>query len=648
MTTRYLGAASGSATYVPIPGGGGVALTQPLPYRSMSSPATLHEEDALSRTYDARLMRRLLVYLSPYKTLVIAALVLLFAEGALQLAGPLFTRRVIDVAVPTRDSAAILRYTLLFAGALVAQFFCSYGNAMLTALLGQSVMRDLRIEIFAHLQRLSIAFFDRNPAGRLITRVTSDVEALNELFTSGVVSGLGDVFTLIAIGVAMFLMDWRLTLAALVVIPFVAGVSHWFRASVRESYRDIRTRLARINAFLQERITGMRIVQLFGREEMEKERFRGLNEAHLDANVQAIRFYAIYFPAIEVLTSVAIAILIVTSASFVHANTLTVGTVAAFLQLSRRFYEPLQDLADKFNILQTAMASSERIFLLLDTEPSADRAISAPPRPRQRTAVTVEFEDVWFAYDVGHVARIPTENPAGPEWVLKGVSFKADPGRTVALVGHTGAGKTTIVNLLMRFYDPQRGRILVNGSDIRTMPLEELRGLIAYVQQDIFLFAGDVATNIRLANPLTDDEVVAAASRVGADRIIRRLPDGYHQQLGERGSSLSVGERQLLSFARAVAAEASLLVLDEATSAVDSEIEAEIQRALSILMEGRTTIAIAHRLSTIVGADEILVLHHGEIVERGTHDSLLERAGLYDRLWRLQSGEAPRQVLRAG
>ena len=614
----------------------------------MSSPATLHEEDALSRTYDARLMRRLLVYLSPYKTLVIAALVLLFAEGALQLAGPLFTRRVIDVAVPTRDSAAILRYTLLFAGALVAQFFCSYGNAMLTALLGQSVMRDLRIEIFAHLQRLSIAFFDRNPAGRLITRVTSDVEALNELFTSGVVSGLGDVFTLIAIGVAMFLMDWRLTLAALVVIPFVAGVSHWFRASVRESYRDIRTRLARINAFLQERITGMRIVQLFGREEMEKERFRGLNEAHLDANVQAIRFYAIYFPAIEVLTSVAIAILIVTSASFVHANTLTVGTVAAFLQLSRRFYEPLQDLADKFNILQTAMASSERIFLLLDTEPSADRAISAPPRPRQRTAVTVEFEDVWFAYDVGHVARIPTENPAGPEWVLKGVSFKADPGRTVALVGHTGAGKTTIVNLLMRFYDPQRGRILVNGTDIRTMPLEELRGLIAYVQQDIFLFAGDVATNIRLANPLTDDEVVAAASRVGADRIIRRLPDGYHQQLGERGSSLSVGERQLLSFARAVAAEASLLVLDEATSAVDSEIEAEIQRALSILMEGRTTIAIAHRLSTIVGADEILVLHHGEIVERGTHDSLLERTGLYDRLWRLQSGEAPRQVLRAG
>ena len=625
-----------------------MALTQPLPYRGMSSPATLHEEDALSRTYDARLMQRLLVYLSPYKYLVVAALLLLFLEGALQLAGPIFTRRVIDVAIPAGDSGAIARYTLLFAGTLILQFVCSYGQAMLTALLGQSVMRDLRMEIFAHLQRLSISFFDRNPAGRLITRVTSDVESLNELFTSGVVSGLGDVFTLIAIGAAMFIMDWRLTLAAFVVIPLVFGVSHWFRASVRDAYRDIRTRIARINAFLQERITGMRIVQLFGREEMEQERFRILNEDHLDAHVRSIRYYAVYFPAIELLTSVALAILIVASARFVDAGTLTVGTVAAFLQLSRRFYEPLQDLAEKFNILQTAMASSERIFLLLDTQPAEGAGAGSHPRPRQRIAVTVTFENVWFAYDVGHVARVAADEPVEPEWVLKGVSFTAEPGRTIALVGHTGAGKTTIVNLLMRFYDPQRGRILVNGIDIRSMQLDELRGLIAYVQQDIFLFAGDVATNIRLANPLTDEEVAAAAARVGADRIIRRLPDAYHQELGERGSSLSVGERQLLSFARAVAADASLLILDEATSAVDSEIEAEIQRALSVLMEGRTTIAIAHRLSTIVGADEILVLHHGEILERGTHESLLGRAGLYDRLWRLQSGEQPGRVVRAG
>lgn len=593
-------------------------------------------------------MRRLLRYLSPYKALVGASLVLLGIEGALQLAGPILTQQVIDVALPQRDSGAILRITALFGLTLIAQFFCSYGGAMLTSRLGQNVMRDLRMEIFAHLQRLSISFFDRNPAGRVITRVTSDVETLNELFTSGVVSGLGDLFTLVAIGVAMFIMDWRLALAALIVIPLIAGVSHWFRAGVRELYRDIRTRLARINAFLQERLTGMRIVQLFGREEMEVSRFRKLNADHLEAHVRSIRYYAFYFPAIELLTSIAMAILIVTGASLVQVNTLTVGTVAAFLQLSRRFYQPLQDLAEKFNILQTAMASSERIFMLLDTEPARGAMLRSRPASRSRVPVKVEFKDVWFAYDVGHVARISTDVPAAPEWVLKGVSFAAEPGRTLALVGHTGGGKTTIVNLLMRFYDPQRGSILVNGTDIRELSLDELRGLIAYVQQDIFLFAGDVATNIRLANPLSDEEVAAAASKVGADRIIRRLPDGYLHQLGERGASLSVGERQLLSFARAVAADASVLILDEATSAVDSEIEAEIQRALAFLMEGRTTIAIAHRLSTIVSADEILVLHHGEVVERGTHEGLMGRSGLYERLWRLQSGEGTSGVLRAG
>ncbi|MEO8193588.1 MAG: ABC transporter ATP-binding protein [Gemmatimonadales bacterium] len=592
-------------------------------------------------------MRRLLKYVSPYRSLVAGALILLVIEGGLQLAGPLLTQHVIDVALPRRDGEAIVRATILFAITLVAQFLCSFGEAMLTAKLGQSVMRDLRMQIFAHLQRLSIAFFDRNPAGRLITRVTSDVETLNEMFTSGVVSGLGDILTLLAIGVAMFILDWRLSIAALLVIPLVASVSHWFRTGVRDAYRDIRIRLARINAFLQERITGMRIVQLFGREARETERFRELNADHLDAHIRSIRVYAVYFPAIELLTSVAIALLIVVSAQLVGVGSLTVGTVAAFLQLGRRFYQPLQDLAEKFNILQSAMASSERIFMLLDTEPSSIET-KGMPQARRRTSVEVRFEDVWFAYDVGHVAKAPRDESLEPEWVLEGVSFTARPGQTLALVGHTGAGKTTIVNLLMRFYDPQRGRILVNGVDIREMAIDDLRGLIAYVQQDIFLFAGDVATNIRLSNPLTDDEVAAAALRVGADRIIRRLPDGYLHQLGERGSSLSVGERQLLSFARAVAADASLLILDEATSAVDSEIEAEIQRALAILMEGRTTIAIAHRLSTIVSADEILVLHHGEVVERGSHESLLGRGGLYDRLWRLQSGEMPREVLRAG
>lgn len=621
-------------------------MNLPLPYRSMTTPATLHEEDALSRTYDARLMRRLLVYVRPYMSLVYAALVLLSIEGVLQLAGPLLTERVIDKALPARDGHAIVIAAILFAVTLVAQFLCSYGETLFTSLLGQRVMRDLRMQIFSHMQRLSIAFFDRNPAGRLITRVTSDVETLNELFTSGVVSGLGDVFTLVAIGVAMFLMDWRLSLGALVVIPLVAGVSHWFRTSVREAYRDIRTRLARINAFLQERLTGMRIVQLFGREPEEAERFRKLNEDHLDAHIKSIRVYAIYFPLIELLTSVAIAMILVISAHYVGNHTLSVGTVAAFLQLGRRFYQPLQDLAEKFNIVQSAMASSERIFALIDTEPSA-ASMTGSPRQRSKSRVEVEFDDVWFAYDVGHVAR-SAEASKEPEWVLKGVSFTARPGETLALVGHTGAGKTTIVSLLMRFYDPQRGRILVNGVDIREMPADELRALIAYVQQDIFLFAGDVATNIRLSNPIPDEAVVLAARRVGADRIIRRLPNGYGHELGERGSSLSVGERQLLSFARAVAADASLLILDEATSAVDSEIEAEIQDALAILMEGRTTIAIAHRLSTIVSADEILVLHHGEVVERGTHSALIGRAGLYDRLWRLQSGEVPSRALKAG
>ncbi|HEY4954515.1 MAG TPA: ABC transporter ATP-binding protein [Gemmatimonadaceae bacterium] len=603
----------------------------------MSHPATLHEEETLAKAYDRRLMRRLLTYVRPYRALVAGALVFLCLEGVLQLVGPILTQRVIDVALPRHDVSIVRNSALLFVGALLAQFLCAYGETWLTSLLGQRVMRDLRLEIFTHLQKLSIPFFDRNPAGRLVTRVTADVEALNELFTSGVVSGLGDVFTLVAISVAMFLMDWRFAIVAHLVIPLVALASHLFRTQVREAYREIRTRLARINAFLQERLTAMRIVQLYGQEEPEARRFDKLNRDHLDAHLRSIKVYALYFPAVEILLSVGLASLIVASASRVGAGTLTVGTIAAFLQLMRRFFDPLQDLAEKFNIVQAAMASSERIFGLLDTEPAASARMAAVT-PRRRIPVEVRFDDVWFAYDRGHRAAGDAA-PGEPEWVLKGVSFVVLPGQTVALVGHTGAGKTTIVNLLMRFYDPQRGRILVNGVDIREMPLEALRGLIAYVQQDIFLFAGDIGTNIRLSNPLTDSEVELAAKRVGADRVVRRLPDGYRHQLGERGASLSVGERQLLSFARAVAADASLLLLDEATSAVDSEIEAEIQHALSVLLEGRTTIAVAHRLSTIVGADEILVLHHGEIIERGRHRDLLGRGGLYARLWLLQSGE---------
>ncbi|MFL5560370.1 MAG: ABC transporter ATP-binding protein [Gemmatimonadaceae bacterium] len=598
----------------------------------------IHEEDVLGKAYDGRLMRRLLTYVRPYRPLVAGALFFLFTEGALQLVGPLLTRRVIDVAVPAHDIPLVKTSVILLAFALVAQFACSYGETILTALLGQRVMHDLRGELFAHLQRVPIPFFDRNPVGRLITRVTTDVESLNELFTAGVVSGLGDLFTLVAISIAMVWVDWRLAVAGFATIPFVFLVSHLFRKSVRESYREVRTRIARINAYLQERITGMRVVQLFGRERDEAKRFDRLNRDHLDANLASITVYALYFPAIELLTTIALAILVVAGAHRVGIGALTVGTVAAFLQLLRRFFQPLQDLSEKYNILQQAMAASERIFTLLDTPVAlgtattrgAEAAIAPVATHRvggERRGVDVRFENVWFAYQE-------------PEWVLKGVSFHVARGETLAIVGHTGAGKTTIVSLLLRFYEPQRGRITVDGVDIRDMSLEALRELVGYVQQDIFLFAGDVATNIRLSSPLSEAQVVAAATRVGADRVIQRLPGAYSYELGERGASVSVGERQLLSFARAIAADPALLVLDEATSAVDSEIEAQIQRAIAELMRGRTTIAIAHRLSTIVGSDRILVLHLGEVREQGTHAELLEKRGLYERLYRLQAGLA--------
>src|SRR5215212_6951201 len=607
------------------------------------SPHASDEDGTAAKRYDRRLVRRLLVYVRPYRALVIGALVLLMTEGLLQLVGPMLTQRVIDVALPTRDTALAWRSALLYAVSLLIGFGCSYGETMLTTLLGQRVMRDLRQQLFEHVQRLSIGFYDRTPVGRLVTRVTSDVESLNELFTAGVVAGLGDLFTLLAIAVMMIVTDWRLALASFAVIPLVYLTSHMFQQRVRMTYRDIRARLARINASLQERITGMRVVQLFGRERQEGQRFATLNKGHLDANLKSITIYALYFPAIEFLTSLALAILLVAGARRVGVGTLTVGVVAAFLQLLRRFYQPLQDLADKFNTLQQAMAASERIFLLLDTVPSGAPPAKVlhpgvPEAEDRKEGVTIAFEDVWFHYG---------EPGTTPEWVLRGVSFTARPGETVALVGHTGAGKTTIVNLLLRFYEPQRGRITANGMDVRDLPIDEWRRLIGYVQQDIFLFAADVRANVRLDAPIDDAAVMAAAARVGADRVIARLPSQLDQVLGERGASVSVGERQLLSFARAIAADPSVLVLDEATSAVDSEIEAEIQRALRILMTGRTTIAIAHRLSTIVEADEILLLHHGQVRERGTHRALMAHGGLYERLYRLQMG-APENALRTG
>ncbi|MDQ6611421.1 MAG: ABC transporter ATP-binding protein/permease, partial [Gemmatimonadota bacterium] len=454
------------------------------------------------------------------------------------------------------------------------------------------------------------------------------------------------------ISVVMITIDWRLALAAFFVIPFVIIASRIFQNSVRTSYREIRVRLARVNAFLNERLSGIRVVQLFGREADELARFDTLNVAHLESNLKSITLYALYFPVIEFLTTLALASLVVASGYRIRDSALTIGTVAAFLQLVRRFFQPLQDLSEKYNILQAAMASSERVFGIIDLAP-APGVSDTPDREARVQAlrargVTVAFEDVWFAYGSGGVADDAVTSahspasvvePHGP-WVLHGVSFHAAPGQTVALVGHTGAGKTTIVNLLLRFYEPQRGRILVNGTDVREVPVDVLRSLIGYVQQDIFLFAGDVASNLRLGSSLDDEALERAAHRVGADRVVHRLPGGWKHELAERGASVSVGERQLLAFARAIAADPALLVLDEATSAVDSEIEAEIRGAVSELMRGRTTIAIAHRLSTIIDADEILVLHHGAVLERGTHRQLLSHGGLYERLFRLQVGDA--------
>ncbi|WP_310571620.1 ABC transporter ATP-binding protein [Gemmatimonas sp.] len=626
-----------------------------------TAPTTSSADDeALGKAYDARLVRRLLAYVRPYRPLVVAALACIMIQSGMQLVGPLLTRWVIDRALPAKDVGLVMQVAFMYAALLVAQFGAAFGETMFTSLLGQRVMRDLRRELFERLQRLPVAYFDRNPVGRLVTRVTSDVEALNELFTSGVVAGVGDLFTLLAIGVVMLSVDWQLAMASFVVIPLVLVASRVFQNSVRTAYRDIRTRLARLNAFIGERIGGMRIVQLFGREAHEVRRFDALNQSHLDAHLKSIRVYALYFPVIEFLTTFALASLLVTAGFRVGSSAITVGTVAAFLQLVRRFFQPLQDLSEKYNILQAAMAASERIFGLLDT-PVAAGGASTPDRDARvgalRSAgVTVAFEDVWFAYDREQGvsddhspasqraadALRPTAAGAAESaarWVLKGVSFRVAPGQEIALVGHTGAGKTTIVNLLLRFYEPQRGRILVNGVDIRELPVDVLRAVIGYVQQDIFLFAGDVAGNLRLDADIDDETLAASAARVGADRVIARLPGGWHHELAERGGGVSVGERQLLAFARAVAADPALLILDEATSAVDSHIEAEIQRAVSELMRGRTTIAIAHRLSTIVEADEILVLHHGEVVERGTHRALLAGQGLYDRLFRLQVGE---------
>jgi ATP-binding cassette, subfamily B, multidrug efflux pump len=626
----------------------------------VAGAVSIHEEEALGRAYDARLMRRLLTYLRPYRWRVVLAIALLVTGALVELVGPYLTKVALDTAIPNADTTLLALLASAFLGSLLLAFALEAAQTLVTTGLGQRVMADLREEIFAHLQRIDLPYYDRNPVGRLMTRVTSDVEALNELFSSGVVAVFGDLFTLFFILGALFLLDAELALVAMAVMPFIFGVAIVFRRRIREAYRDIRVRLARINAFLQERITGIGVIQLFGQERRTATRFREINDDYLGAHLRSITYYALFFPVIELLTAVSFALIIVYGGAGVLAGTVSVGVIAAFLQYSRRFFRPIQDLSEKYNMLQGAMAASERIFQLLDTpvgstpphaaaaaasrrelaRRDAAGAAAGPARPRARGEI--EFRDVWFAYQTrdGRTTAEIADGDRGAvawEWVLCGVSFRARPGERVAVVGHTGAGKTTMINLLMRFYEPQQGEILFDGVPIRDVPIAELRERIGLVLQDVFLFSRDVAFNIRLGrDDIADAAVVAAAREVGAHPYIERLPAGYDEPLGERGASLSVGERQLLSFARALAFDPLVLVLDEATSSVDSALEQRIEQALDRLMRGRTSLVIAHRLSTIRNADRILVLHHGELREQGTHAELLHSGGLYARLYELQ------------
>ena len=582
---------------------------------------TTQDDDIAGKAYDAVLMRRLMGYLRPYWLWVIGALAAIVGGSLLQLAQPYLMKLAIDRYIANGDVDGMNRIALLFLSVLVGSFVLEYLQAFVLQMIGQRIMYDLRMQIYAHLQRLDVAFYDRNPVGRLMTRVTTDVDALNDLFTSGVVSIFGDVFTLAGIMIVLATMNWRLALVVFSVLPLIVLVTQWFRRNVRDSYRTVRAWIAKINTFLQENITGMATVQLFRREARNYGRFDEINRGHRDANIDSIFYYAVFYPAIEVVGALATALIIWRGGGDVVSQAVTLGTLVAFIQYSQRFFRPISDMSEKFNILQSAMAASERIFKLIDTP-----VVIASTVPARHAAWRghVAFDGVWFAY-------------AGDDFVLRDVSFEVRPGERIGIVGATGAGKSTIINLLMRFYDVSRGRVLVDGVDIRDIELAELRRLFSLVLQDVHVFSGTIGGNIRLGDATIDDQRVrAAASAVHADRFINRLPDGYGTAVAERGATLSTGQKQLLSFARALAFDPRILVLDEATSSVDTETELLIQDALHVLMAGRTTIAIAHRLSTIQDVDKILVLHKGQLREAGTHQELLARRGIYYRLYQLQ------------
>jgi ATP-binding cassette, subfamily B, multidrug efflux pump len=574
---------------------------------------SFHEEDVLGKAYDARLMRRLLAYLRPHTWYVLGALLALIGDAVTQLAPPYLVKIAIDQYIAQGDLAGLNNIALVYLAVLLASFTLEYAQTYMMQMIGQRIMFDMRMQVYTHLQRLDLSFYDRNPVGRLMTRVTTDVDVINDLFTSGVVAAFGDLFMLVGIMVTLLWMDWRLALIAFSVLPLILVLAQWFRRNVRESYRKVRLRIARINAFLNEQINGMATVQLFRREEVNYGRFELINREHRDANVEQIVFYAVFLPAVEFVAAIATALILWYGGGFVLNNTLTLGSLVAFILYAGRFFRPISDMSEKFNTLQAAMASSERIFQLLDTDVDVKSPEESAIGSRQSTGQknSIVFDNVSFAYK-------------DDDYVLRDVSFEVKSGERVGIVGATGAGKSTLISLLLRFYDVTSGRILIDGVDIRAMDLGTLRRMFGLVLQDVHLFSID------------DARVRDAARAVHAHRFIESLPGGYDARVAERGATLSVGQKQLLSFARALAFDPSVLILDEATSSVDTETELLIRDALHVLMSGRTTLAIAHRLSTIQDMDNILVFHKGKLREVGSHQRLLAMRGIYYKLFQLQ------------
>lgn len=581
------------------------------------------EDEILGKAYDNRLMKRLLVYLKPYRFLVALSVLIMLLSSLAQLAGPYITKLAIDNYIAQGDRTGLLHTILGFLGVIVAGFTLQYLQVYMMQYVGQKAMYDLRMQIFSHVQHLDLTYFDKNPVGRILTRITGDVQVLNELFTSGVVAVFGDIFMLIGIVVAMLAINWKLAIVVFSVVPILIIATAIFRRKVRQSYRDVRLITAKINSYSQEHISGVTVIQSFVAEKKAFDGFDKINQDLMHAHIRTVFYYAVFFPVVELVGAISIALIIGYGGhEIIAGSVLTLGALVAFIQYADRFYQPIRDLSEKYNILQSAMASSERIFRVLDTQ----SAIRNPEKgiTIRRARGEIEFRDLYFEYD--------KDNP-----ILKGINLKINPGEKIAVVGATGSGKTTLTSLLCRFYEYEKGDILVDGISLKQLHEKELRRNIALVIQDVFLFSGDIKRNLRLdSEEISIAQIKQAAIEVGADKFIEKLEGGYDHELKERGLNLSVGQRQLIAFARALAFDPAILILDEATSSVDTETEILIQKALKRLLAGRTSIIVAHRLSTIKGADKIVVMHKGQIREIGTHAELLKKGGIYYRLYQLQ------------